>query len=241
MKTKCLIIDDEPIARKIIRNHLINFEDVEIIAECSNAVEAGSLLRKHKIDLIFLDIQMPKVTGFEFLESLENKPKVVIITAHRNYALKSYDFNVLDYLLKPVSFERFMKTMNKFYESEQIQEIEIHRDTDMDKGQRFIYVNEDKTIHKIFLQDIVYVESFREYITIHLRDKAVTTKYQISKFEEKLKDEPFVRIHKSYIIALNKIDSFNAIAITVGGKELPIGRTYKEKVLKTLKYDADLL
>jgi DNA-binding LytR/AlgR family response regulator len=242
MKTKCIIVDDEPIARKIIRNHLSHFEDIEIVAECSNAIEAGKELRKQKIDLIFLDIEMPKISGFDFLSSLPNRPKVIIITAYRNYALKGYEFEILDYLLKPVSFDRFYQSISKYHKSNINTEIEIQYDPDITKGKRnFVYIHGDKTIHKIYLNEIFFIESFREYIKIHTRKISVLTKLPISQIEKKLKDKGFIRIHKSYIVSIPKIERFNSRSIYLFDKELPIGRTYKQKLMESLNYDPNLL
>ncbi len=240
MKTKCIIVDDEPLARNVIKLHLQNFEDVEIVAECGNAVETERALREYSVDLIFLDIEMPQISGFEFLKSLTNPPKVIIVTAYRNYALKGYEYDITDYLLKPVSFDRFYKAMTKFFKQLKNTDIKVFDEGDS-SGKPFIYFNEDKTIHKIYLNEISYVESFREYIKVHTPEKAIMTKLPISKIEEKLKDHNFIRIHKSYVVSVNKVKAFNSGIITIGNTELPIGRTYKEAVMKVLKFDPDLL
>lgn len=240
MNIKCIIVDDEPLAINVVKNHLQSFEDVEIVAECSNAIEADKILRENNIDLIFLDIEMPKVSGFEFLKSIKKETKIIIITAYRNYALKGYEYDVIDYLLKPVSFERFYKAMKKFYKLQQISDVQVFGETSK-MSHPFAYFNEDKTIHKIYLDEILYIESFREYIKVHTSKKSVMTKLPISKIEEKLKEHDFIRIHKSFVISVCKIESFNSRIITINNKELPIGRTYKDLVMKVLKYDAELL
>ena len=240
MKTKCIIVDDEPLSIKVIKNHLQSFDDVEVVGECSNAIETDKILRDNKIDLIFLDIEMPKISGFEFLKSLKKQPKVIIVTAYRNYALKGYEYDIVDYLLKPVSFDRFYKAMNKFYKQQKDTDIHVFEESQK-TGKPFIYFNEDKTIHKIYLDDILYLESFREYIKVHTKDNSVMTKLAISKIDEKLKDHEFIRIHKSFVVSVNKIKSFNSRVIFIAENELPIGRTYKDAVMKILKYDPDLL
>jgi len=240
MKTKCIIVDDEPLAIKVIKNHLLNFDDIEIVAECNNAIEADKILRDKNIDLIFLDIEMPKVSGFDFLKSLKKQTKIIIVTAYRNYALKGYEYDIVDYLLKPVSFDRFYKAIKKFYKQQKMSEVQVFGDISK-SGNPFAYFNEDKTIHKIYLDDILYIESFREYIKVHTSEKSIMTKLPISKIEEKLKDHEFIRIHKSFVISVCKIKSFNSRIITINNNELPIGRTYKEMVMKTLKYDPELL
>ncbi|NPA44364.1 MAG: response regulator transcription factor [Chlorobi bacterium] len=240
MKTKCIIVDDEPLAIKVIKNHLQSFDDIEIVAECNNAIEADKIIRENDIDLVFLDIEMPKVSGFQFLKSLKKETKIIIITAYRNYALKAYEFDIVDYLLKPVSFDRFYKAISKFRKLQQLTDVHVFGEKQK-KIHPFAYFNEDKTIHKVYLDDIIYIESFREYIKIHTSEKSIMTKLPISKIEEKLKDHDFIRIHKSFIISVCKISSFNSRVINIKGNELPIGRTYKDVVMKTLKYDAELL
>ncbi len=241
-KIKCIIVDDEPLAIDVIKNHLEHFYDIEIVAECSNAHEAGIFLRNNKIDLIFLDIEMPKISGFDFLASLKNHPKIIIVTAYRNYALKGYEYDIVDYLLKPVSFKRFYLAINKFYKQNKINKIEIKNDKKNNNiTNDFIYVNEDKTIHKFFLKDITYIESYKEYVKIHSNKKSILTKLSIGKIDQKLKKKGFVRIHKSFIASISKINSFNARTVTINEQKIPIGRTYKKSVMDILKFDSDLL
>lgn len=239
MKTRCIIVDDEPLAIEVIKNHLGHFDDMEVVAECKNAIEAGNEIRKQPVDLVFLDIQMPKITGFEFLASLNNPPKIIITTAFRNYAIKSYEFEIIDYLLKPIPFPRFLKAINKFHKTKNDQK--QTKIIAKEKNDTFIYVNEEKNIHKIYLKDILFIESYREYIKIHTEQKTVSTKVQISKIAEKLPDEKFMRIHKSFIVPIEKISSFNARSVNIGKTELPIGRTYKERVIDKLKSGHDFL
>ncbi len=240
MNIKCIIADDEPLARKVIKTHLQGFEDIEIVAECGNAIEISRTLRQHTVDLIFLDIEMPQISGFDFLKSINNPPKIIIVTAYRNYALKGYEYDIVDYLLKPVSFERFYKAMTKFFKQIKDNDIKIFEGSETE-GKAFIYLNEDKTIHKVFLDSILYLESFREYIKVHTETKSIMTKLPISKIEEKLKNHDFIRIHKSFIISISKINSFNSRIIKINNIDLPIGRTYKEAVMQVLKFDPDLL
>ena len=242
MKTKCIIVDDEPLARNVVKNHLSGFEDIEIVAECENAIEAAKIIRENKIDLLFLDIEMPKISGFDFLKELQQSPKIIIITAYRNYALKGYEYDIVDYLLKPVSFDRFYKALNKYFKQMQSEsEIDVITEEDGNTEDLFIYLNEDKTIHKIYLKDITYIESFREYIKVHAGTKAVMTKIPISRIEEKLKNNGFVRVHKSYICSVRQVSAFNAGSVFLDDIEIPVGRTYKDNVMKALKFDPNLL
>ena len=241
MKTRCIIVDDEPLAINVIKNHLNNFNDIEIVAECSNALDAGNVLRDNKIDLIFLDIEMPKISGFDFLTSIKSNAKVILITAYRNYALKGYEFDIVDYLLKPVSFERFYQAINKFYKQKS-QTSGTQKITKSKKDQEsYIFVYEDKTTHRINIKNIIYIESYREYIKIHTNEKSVMTKIPIGQMEQRLKNNDFIRIHKSYIVPAKKVTSFNVRSVKIKNLELPVGRTYKQTVMDILGDEVNVL
>lgn len=240
MKTKCIIVDDEPIAIKVIKNHLQHFNDIEILAECKNAIQAFEVLKDKKIDLMFLDIHMPQISGMDFLRTLKNPPKVIITTAYRNYAVESYELEVLDYLIKPISLDRFMKAMDKYYETNDQSKIKIESKSQMAED-LFIYVKENKKVVKVFLKEITFIESLREYIRIHTENKDIVTKSPIIHFEENLPNENFIRVHKSFIIAISKISSFDTTSIWINKTEIPIGRSYKKAVLKALNFNKNLL
>lgn len=233
MKTKCLLIDDEPLALEVIESHLSKFEDFEIAAKCDNAIKALEILQKKNIDLIFLDIQMPEITGLEFLNTLNNPPKVILTTAHRKYALEGYEHDVIDYLLKPISFERFLKAINKYYKSA-TNDFTIVSNAGESTDDNYIYVKENKKAVKIFLDDILFIESMKDYVTIFAKDKKVITKATITSLEEKLPPEKFIRIHRSYIASKKHISAFTASSVEIGKKELTIGRSYKNSVMKEL-------
>jgi len=235
MKTGCIIVDDEPIARKIIRTHLEAFQDIEIVAECKNAIEAFDILVKKHVDLIFLDIHMPQISGINFLKSLKNPPKVIITTAHRNYAVEGYELDIVDFLLKPISFDRFLKAINKFYSVNETS-IKLDKEAKHDDS-AFIYLKVGSETHKIFLSDIIYLESFKEHLIIHTTNRTIEIIHKISDIENKLPSENFIRIHKSFIVSINKIKSFNSQSIKIEDKELPIGRTYKNAVMNSLNID----
>lgn len=232
MKTRCIIIDDEPLAIEVIESYLTKMSDMEIVAKCESAVEALAVLRKKQIDLMFLDIQMPELTGLDFLKSLSHPPKAILTTAHRKYALEGYELDVIDYLLKPISFERFLKAVNKYFKSADSDNKVIHEDTNEDD---FIYVKENKKAVKISLDEILYIESMKDYVTFHTDKKKIITKSTMSELEEKLPAERFVRIHRSYIVAIQKIDAFTSTSVEIGKKELTIGRNYKNGVMKVLR------
>lgn len=236
MKTRCLVIDDEPLARSLMRIHIEKLGSLELIAECSDAMKAVEVLRTQKIDLMFLDIQMPQLTGIEFLKTLMNPPKVIITTAHRDYAIEGFELDVVDYLLKPITFERFLKSVNKYFQM-QGNEAPVPEEPAQpsNAGDEHIYVKENKRMVKIFLHDILYIEGLSEYVKIYTPAKKIVTKTSLTHFEEILQGKDFLRIHKSYIVALNKIDAFTSVSIEISGKELPVGRSYKEKVVQILQ------
>lgn len=241
MKTKCLIIDDEPLARDLIRNHIEKLDNFEIVAECGDAMKALQELRDQQVDLMFMDIQMPQITGIEFLKILKNPPKVIITTAFREYALDGFELDVVDYLLKPITFERFLKSVNKYYQitHEDVQNTEpaneIHT-TD----ESFIYVKENKRVIKVYLHDILYIEGLSEYVQIYTDKKKIVTKLSMISLEEKLPSESFLRIHKSFIVSTSQIEAFTSHTIEVPGKELPIGRSYKSTVLNALQLNSSV-
>lgn len=236
MKTKCLIIDDEPLARDLMRSHIEKLENFEIVAECGDAMKALQELRNHSIDLMFMDIQMPQITGIEFLKTLKNPPKVIITTAYREYALDGFELDVVDYLLKPITFERFLKSINKFYQAN-IEESQAVNQVTSSKPveDAFIYVKENKKVIKVHLNEILYVEGLSEYVQIYTENKKIITKTSMNNMAEKLPETGFMRIHKSFIVSLTKIEAYTSNSIEVPGKELPIGRSYKSSVIEALQ------
>jgi|SRR3989304_8272987 len=234
--TKCLIVDDEPLAIEVIQSHMAKINSFEVAATCQNAIEAFNIISKSKIDLIFLDIQMPGLKGTDFLRTLKNPPKVIITTAYREYALEGFELDVVDYLLKPISFERFFKAINKYLNFNS-GEIIIHHDDSQNDTQSFIYVKSNKKINKIMLSDILYVESIKDYITIYSTTRTIKVKHTISEFWERLPETGFIRIHRSFIVSIKQITGFTANCIEINDIELPIGRNYKELVFNALKYN----
>lgn len=235
MKTKCLIVDDEPLARELMRNHIEKLDNFEIVAECSDAMKALEALRNHKVDLMFTDIQMPQITGIEFLKTLKHPPQVIITTAYREYALEGFELDVVDYLLKPITFERFLKAVNKYFQVSSGNEPVVENSTNGNAVEdSFIYVKENKKVLKLFLCDILYIEGLSEYVKIYTAGKKIVTKASMANLEEKLTDCDFLRIHKSYIVSLRKIEAFTSSTVEIAGKELPVGRSYKSRVAQVL-------
>lgn len=241
MKIRCIAVDDEPLALRVIESHIEKLQDVELIAKCSNAIEAFEVLKNKKIDLVFLDIQMPELTGLDFLKTLQNPPHVIFTTAYRNYAIDAFDLDVLDYLLKPISFERFLKSINKFYNRKKESITSIKENATSDQViSGFIYIKKGKSMIKILVNNIIYIESLKDYVKIHTKEQTYVTKQQIGVFEEILPEEKFLRIHKSFIVSLDCITSFSPSKVEIGKTILPIGRTYKSLVLKKLNYGSYL-
>lgn len=236
-KVKCLIVDDEPLAIQLIQAHIERLPQLEIVAACQNALDAFDLLKKKKIDLIFLDIQMPVLTGIEFVKSLQHPPSIIFTTAYREYAVESYELEVVDYLLKPITFTRFFKAINKYLNQNQaspttnpapqtIASTEATEDT-------FLYVNANKKRIKVSFEEVEYIESLKDYIRIHQASGSITTKEKISEFELKL-PAYFLRIHRSFIVNTKKITAYTAHDVEIQEKEIPIGGSYKKEVFERL-------
>lgn len=233
MKIKCLIIDDEPIAREVIRAHLDKLEDFEIIGEHENALDALSFLKQHRIDLIFLDIKMPRLSGLDFLRSLKHPPKTIITTAYREHALEGFDLHVIDYLLKPVSFERFLQAIDHYYESLSLS-FSLNVPTSPLSQDTFVYLRDNRKTHKVFLSDILLIESAGEYIKVHVTGKQIMIRGSLSAMEKALPEDHFMRTHNSFIVSLDRITAFSTSTIELGEREVPVSRKYKNQVMKAL-------
>ncbi|MEZ5197457.1 MAG: LytTR family DNA-binding domain-containing protein [Bacteroidales bacterium] len=241
MKTKCMIVDDEPLAIDALRMLLEKFKGIEIMAACKDSFEALEVLQNKKIDLMFLDIQMPEVTGLNFLKSLNHPPKVILTTAYREYALDAFELDVIDYMLKPISHERLMKAINKYYEyaSSDLQISDsVKNEVEEDD---YLYVKSDRKMKKVLFKDILYIEGLKDYVHIIANQKNIITKHTLSELEKKLPAVKFIRIHRSCIVAMDKITAFTANEVEIGTEELPIGRSYKNEVMRALKFKFDKL
>lgn len=229
---RTIIVDDEPLALQVLENYISKLPDVELVAKCTNAIEANDILSEGNIDLICLDIKMPQITGMEFLKSLNNPPHVIFTTAFSDYALESYELNVSDYLLKPIPFERFFKAINKVKESINNSKHESNSHDD------YFYVKADKKLIKIKYEDIIYIEGLKDYVIIRKNNSRVVTLQTMKSLDEKLPSNIFIRVHRSFIINIDKINSImgNMIEVIEKGKEklIPIGKNYKEGLMKTI-------
>lgn len=231
-KLSCLIIDDEPPAQTILKKYIGQVERLNLAGTCNSAVEAITILQSHPIDLLFLDIQMPGLLGTNFIRTLNNPPKVIFTTAFRKFAVEGFELNAVDYLLKPISFERFLMAVNKIFQLnlQPHTGIKLLSESDPESNHPFIYLRTDRKKVKILFNDILFVESLKNYIKIVTASKTIITRQSISSLEQMLPMGAFLRIHRSYIVAINKIDSFNGESIQLAENELPIGRLFKHDV-----------
>ncbi len=230
MAIRCFVLDDEPLASDLIQDYIERLPDLELMGVSNSPTQALGILQQTPVDILFLDIQMPKLTGFDVLRPLSYRPKVIFTTAYREFALDSYEFDVVDFLLKPVSFERFLKAVGKVYRfmpSPTAESAETARE--------YQYFKVDKEMVKLYLDDILWFESIRDYVKIHTTTGVLVSYLRISYLEEKLPSDRFVRIHKSYLISLDHIQAISATYIRINGKELPIGRSYKARLEEILK------
>lgn len=234
-KIRCLIIDDEPPAREILRQHIGGVDALQLVGLCSNAVEAISFLKQNPVDLLFLDIQMPQLLGTNFIRTLQNPPKVIFTTAYRKYAIEGFELDAVDYILKPISFERFLKAVNKVLQISVATEAALpSKENHADPNSLFLYFRADRKMVKVFFHEILFIESLKDYIKIVTTTKTIVTKYVLYTLEEMLPAGKFLRIHKSYIVAINKVDSYNAETIQIAKHEIPIGKLYKIEVIRKL-------
>jgi len=235
MKLRCLLIDDEPPALKILASYISNINGLEIVGQCKNALEALDVLNQHTVDVIFLDIKMPKILGTEFLKNLSHPPKVIFVTAYRDYAVEGYELDAVDYLVKPVSFERFFKAITKLNRMMGKETISASVDY-KSNPEAFVYLKVDKDMKKIFVNDILYIESWKDYIKLFLvNGKNLIVKQTITAMENLLSEHKFMRVHRSYMVSLNKISGYNGISVQLETNEIPIGRLYKQAVMERLQ------
>ena len=229
---RCIAIDDEPLALELLEDNISKVPYLQLAASCSNAMEAIKVLQQTTVDLIFLDIQMPGLTGLQFIQSLSNRPMIILITAYEKYALEGFNLDVVDYLVKPVSIERFVKACNKAWELYNLKT--KPGEAISDKPAEYIFVNVEYSLLKVVLDDIMWIEGLKDYIKIHLKStaKPVVTRMTMKAVEELLPAARFIRIHKSYIAAINFITAVRKSAVMIGSLELPVSDTYQEALMK---------
>lgn len=237
-KKKCMIVDDEPLAQEVLESLVEKVDILEVVKKSNDAVDALNYLQSHRVDLLFLDIQMPEMTGMEMLRTLSNRPSVIFTTAYREFALDSYELEAIDYLVKPIPFSRFMLAVDKFLRKE---DGRTSRMEPKPKERDYIFVSRDKMMVKIYLEDILFVESQRDYVRFKTKTDDLLVHRNLSFVESKLPPDRFLRIHRSFIVSVEKVDAFTASTVRIGGQDLTIGRNYRQKVAEVLTINRDLL
>jgi two-component system LytT family response regulator len=230
----CIVVDDEPLAREVMSRHIGRVPSLQMVAECENSVQAIAAIGHWKPDLLFVDIRMPEILGTDLLKILNHPPKTIITTAYPEYAVESYELNVVDYLLKPIRFERFLKAIGKLAASEPRTTAEIIDRQEARKA-AYLYFRTDRKMVRVMLDDIRYIEGMKNYIKIVTGAGMVITKNSMAMAEAMLPEETFLRVHRSYIVAKEKISSFTGEVITIGREEIPIGKLYRAQVMKGLE------
>jgi DNA-binding LytR/AlgR family response regulator len=231
---KCLIVDDEPMARDVIRRYIESIPSLTITGEFGNAIDAMLFMQDAPVDLIFLDIRMPQLNGTDFVRSLRNVPKIIFTTAHKEYAHEGFELDVVDYLLKPIRFDRFLRAVNKALPQRQ-QDFDpgIYSHTHEKRfASPFMYVRVERKMVKVYMDEILYIESNKDYVKIFTTDETIATRQTISSVEAMLGKNKFIRIHRSFIVSLNKIKSFSNEIVTIDNKDLPIGKLYRNGFLE---------
>ena len=232
-KWKCMIVDDEPVAIRVIRQHLEKLNNYEVVATSANALDAFEYLGQNEVDLLMLDIEMPELNGLDLYRSLKNPPELILITAHRDYAVEGFEVNAIDYVMKPVSFSRLLKAIQRFEyqktsggeEQESVQK-------------KYLFVTVDRIKRKIDLEDISYIEGLKDYVQIRTKTDKIVTRQTMTDMERELPPGSFLRIHRSFIINTEKIKTVSYDEISVGNETLPVGRTYRNEVMRKLNIDS---
>lgn len=237
-KIKCLAVDDEPPALDVLKKYIASVQSLELAGACTDAVDAINFLQHHQVDLMFLDIKMPELLGTDFIRTLKNPPAVIFTTAFRKYAVEGFELDAVDYLLKPISFERFLKAVDKVMNTSLRTAAPANAENKNKTGQgsdSSIYFRSDRKMVKVQLEDILYIESIKDYIKVVTEAQTIITKQSISSMEENLPKEKFIRIHRSFIVSLHKIESYTHDLIWVAKTELPVSRMYRHELERVLK------
>jgi DNA-binding LytR/AlgR family response regulator len=234
-KYNCLIVDDEPPAREVLRRYIAQIPMLHLVGECANAIQALTAMKQQEVDLLFLDIQMPQLSGIDLIGTLSQTPKIILTTAFEQYAVQAFDLDVTDYLVKPIRFDRFLKAVLKAMpdqESSPATEPMIHHSESADHA--FLYFRADRKMVKVFLSDILYVESLKDYVKIYTIKGMIITKYAMAALEAMLPANNFLRVHRSFLISIDKIDSFTTDEIDIRGQLIPVGKLYRQQALRIL-------
>ena len=236
---RCIAIDDEMLALDLIEDNIRKVPFLELVKTCRSAMEAMEVMRNNPVDLLFLDIQMPDISGIQLLKSLHHKPLVIFTTAFSTYAKEGFDLDVIDYLLKPYSFERFLKAVNKVHEYMDLHERATNQPLakDVVTSQNYLFVKADYKLYKINIADILYIEGLKDYVKIYVSEKPIVTQMSMKTLEEKLPPHDFIRVHRSFIVAFNKIDYIQKQMLTIGKKEIPISEHYRDQLFSIINHE----
>lgn len=229
----CLIVDDEPVARDILVAYVEKIPNLKLVKSCKNALEAFDIINSQKIDIFFLDINMPEINGLSLAKLVPKESKVIFTTAYREYAVEGFNLKAVDYLLKPIAFDRFLEAVNRFLELEKPSQLDVVSEETISSD--FFFVRSDRKMVRINFDDIIFIESLSDYIKIHLKDKAVVTRETITNIEAKLPQHLFLRTHRSFIVAMKMIESYTNEYVELHKKAIPISRSYKESILNKLE------
>jgi len=236
----CIIVDDEPVAREILETHLNRIDQVRVVASCKSAVEAFQTINSNDVDLVFLDIQMPDISGLSFARSVNRNLKIIFTTAYREYAVEGFDLRAVDYLLKPISFERLMQGIDKYLEENHAHKVKPATN-EHDPHHDSMFVRSDRKMVRVGFGEILYAESLGDYVKIHLSGgKTLVTRDSVSNIAAALPREDFIRVHRSFIVNRHQIDTYTSDTIGIGMHEVPISRSYREEVMKRLGGDYSL-
>ena len=231
-KFSCIIVEDEKLASELLEDYVKDTPFLELKYKCSDALKALEILQKEHIDVIFLDINLPKLKGLDFIKTLKTTPQIIITTAHREFALDGYELNVVDYLLKPINFNRFLMAVNKLRPNEIHESKSTHF---LQTERNYIFINNNKKKIKIYTDEILYVESKKEYISIVTSVNTYETKFQLSEIEEYIPKNKFIRVHRSFIVSIEKVTAFSSTEVEINTLQIPIGRSYKDVVISVLE------
>ena len=236
---RCIAIDDEMLALDLIEDNIKKVPFLELVQTCRSAVEAMEVMRSQQVDLLFLDIQMPDISGIQLLKSLHHKPLVVFTTAYSSYAKEGFDLDVIDYLLKPYSFERFLKAVNKVQEYMDLRDRAMNQPAvkEIVTSPNFLFVKADYKLYKINLSDILYIEGLKDYVKIYVTETPIVTQMSMKVLEEKLPSHDFIRVHRSFIVAFNKIDFIQKHMLTIGKKEIPVSEHYRDQLFSIINHE----
>ena len=230
---KCIIVDDEPLALDVLESYIKKNPEIELVARCNNALEASELLKNNKVDVMFIDIQMPEITGLDFVRSIAEAPLVVFCTAHPDFAVEGFELNAIDYLLKPVAYDRFCKTIDRIKEYMNLKTSKEVEQSDIEN--EYIFIKSNQKQIKLGYEQILYIEAFADYIKLFTAEKRYITLQTMKNMEQKLPKDKFIRVHRSFIVGIKYISSFNSTELEINGVKIPVGKSYKDDFLALMK------